>query len=247
MANIRKENPVASPGNHKKSKSDIIETDIEDSETEVASPANHKKSKTDIILTDIEDSETEDLLFGDVKAMITDKMKMPEWHAGLLITLEPINIEAIDASINVHGGRSMPASMEENWLYKDDGKRFADVMNDIKHCVVDTTGKVGWKWAAYKEYSSSIALGVESRLISGCKLADIPLSHPMYAKVQQLVGMGLTERDATRSVFDLPRCIKATCRADLDGYCGLVTADLDICTSAQQSMYHLGASCLRLH
>jgi len=146
----------------------------------------------------------------DVKDMIAKTVRKPEWHNGVLIMLEPINIESVDAAIGVYGDRSMPTAMDENWAYSDGGKRFSVVMSDVKHCVVETTGKVGWKWAAYTEYYSANELGTKSRIISGCKLSDIPSDHPMYAKVQQLVGMGLTEREATRSVFDYPRCVKAS-------------------------------------
>jgi hypothetical protein len=158
----------------------------------------------------------------------------------IIITKEPVNMEVLAEACRMYPNRMMPCGCEgDHWQYHDSGRRFVDVMGEFEQRIVQRTGKIGWIYSAFVEYSSSIQLGVSSRLQSGCRFADIPAAHPLHGIVKDLVqNKGMSERNATRSVFDLPRVIRLTLRSVLDGYRGLVAVDLDIVSSAVQSVMH---------
>ncbi len=159
----------------------------------------------------------------------------------VVLTSEPVNIEAIKKVIDQYGSRVILADIDSDF-HPFAGHTVADALNvfieRLHHVSTHGDTQVGWLYVGWKAPKFAAEINCKGRWNCGITLASVPDDHPMRQVMTRMTSNGFSAFQASCSPFSLSRLLRNACRAGLQ-HCGdLVSADLDAESMALHSVLH---------
>jgi energy-coupling factor transporter ATP-binding protein EcfA2 len=153
-------------------------------------------------------------------------------YGSIVITREPINVPRAMAAIEAIGGIKVHSMSE---YHKHDADRtIGEILKtfvDRVVCLDPYSKDIGWIWSAFRESGFASRQGLQARLVSGCKIEELPEFHSMKQVAMRLRVAGMHDYELTRGVFALPRELRHILRCGIHGTGFLAAVDLDLQSS----------------
>jgi hypothetical protein len=168
-----------------------------------------------------------------------DGLVQPRRYGTIVITREPINVRATLEAIALLGHLKLHGM--DRFKAHDEGRSVEAVLQGFLDRVSGTDpfdANIGWVYSTFRECAYARSEGFAARLVTGCRIEDMPPFHSATARARQLMATkSCSAYEVTRGVFALPRELRYILRSGLHGGHGYLAAvDVDLKSSHPRSV-----------